>query len=171
MRTLRTVALSLLFLSLAACASKGRVRRETVIGRENIETVMVTGGKVEHPTHGLETWFAIGPMAGVEKVPANGVVQSHVFSDGASVASINLNIAIAPKGFRYVGWLKKAGSLERVRLGELSNPLGDVRHQVIADIAKDLSPYLEADVTLEATGGQKETDPVQATGTMKVRTR
>lgn len=158
------------FLLLAACAEEN-AQNDKVIGRENFQTIMVSGKKVEHPAHGLETWFALGAMNGVNGVAANGMGQSHVFEDGATIASINLNIVEAPKGFLYVGWLTKGDSGERIRLGALENPLGDARHQVIADIEQDLTGVMGLLVTKEGQSGPKDGDPVIAEGTMKERSR
>ncbi len=157
-------------LLLSACTTK-TVRRETVIGRETMEVVMPTGSIVEHPVHGREVWFAIGAMNGEAPVNANGMVQSHVFDDGTSLATITLNIHEAPKGSRYVGWLSQPSSSQRVRLDVLQNPLRDVRHAATVEIGKDVRAYTEAIVTLERQSGPSETDPIQATGTLKERQR
>ena len=157
-------------LLLPACTSK-TVRTDSVIGSETMETVMPTGGIVEHPVHGREVWFAIGAMNGKSPINANGMVQSHVFADGTSLATVTLNIEAAPAGMRYVGWLAKSGSSERIRLDILQNPLRDVRYAVTVEIDKDVRAYTDALVTLERTSGPSEGDPVQATGMLKERSR
>lgn len=167
-RLLTASVLALLLLS--ACAKKS-TRGEAVIGSETVETVMPTGKTIEHPVHGREEWFAIGPMSGEEPVNANGMVQSHVFADGTSTATITLNIAIAPRNSRYVAWLQKPGSSERLRLDVLQNPLKDVRYAATVEIDKDVRAYTEAIVTLEGAAGPSENDPIQARGTLTERKR
>lgn len=156
------------FLLLASCAKQRvRVRREATIGNEILQVTMPAGKEVIHPVHGKEQWFGLGAMGGNGKVNANGVVQSHVFADGATIVTVNLNIQPAPKGSRFVAWLAKTGSKERVRLDVLQNPLNDVRHVITTEIAKDLRAYTDVLVTLERQSGPNETDPVQSKGLLK----
>ncbi len=167
-RILFTAVLGLLVL--AAC-SKGRVRQEVTIGNEVMQVVMPTGKDVIHPKYGKEEWFAVGAMKGEGETKANGVAQSHVFADGTTVATVNVNIHEAPKGSHFVAWLQKPGATERIRLDILQNPMKDVRHLITVDIDKDLSGYTSVLVTREAAGGPMETDPVVATGVLKVQER
>ena len=168
--TLSSAILCMLFLS--ACSTKpGVVHRETTIGNEAYNVLMPTGKDVLHPVHGKEVWFGVGAMSGEGKTNANGVAQAHVFADGATVATVSLNIQPAPKGSRFVAWLQKPGSIERVRLDVLQNPLNDVRHVITADVSKDLRAYTEVVVTQERASGASDTDPVVAKGTMKERRR
>ncbi len=169
-RTRLLIAVILPLLLVSACAKKS-TRGEAIIGSETVETVMPTGKNIVHPVHGREEWFAIGPMSGESPVNANGMVQSHVFADGTSTATITLNIAIAPKNSRYVAWLRKPGSVERLRLDVLQNPLKDVRYAATVEIDKDVRAYTEAIVTLEKIAGPSDSDPIQATGTLTERKR
>ncbi len=153
-------------LFLASC-TKQRVRREATIGNEILQVTMPAGKEVIHPEHGKEVWFGLGAMGGNEKVKANGVAQSHVFADGTTIVTVNLNIHPAPKGSKFVAWLAKTGSKERVRLDILQNPLNDVRHVTTAEIAKDLRAYTDVLVTLEDQSGPHDTDPVQSKGLLK----
>lgn len=155
---------------LASC-SKGRVRREITIGSESFQVMMPAGKEIVHPEHGKEEWFAIGAMSGENGAKANGVAQSHVFADGTTIATVNLNIQEARPGFQYTAWLQKSGSTERVRLDHLQNPLNDVRHVITTEVEKDLRKYTEVVVTLQRTAGPTENDPVQATGTLKEQER
>lgn len=170
MKPARLFAVAVALLLFPACARK-TVRREVVIGRETMEVIMPTGSKVEHPVHGKEVWFAIGPVNGQAPFVANGMVQSHVFADGTSLATVTLNIEEAPKNSRYVAWLQKPDSAERVRLDALQNPLRDVRHAVTIEIDTDVSAYTKAVVTLERKAGPSDSDPVVAVGAMKQRKR
>ncbi len=160
------------FLLLTACAKKeGRVRREITIGQEALNVMMPTGKDVTHPVHGAEEWFGLGPMGGAGDSKANGVAQSHVFANGTTIATVNLNIVAAPKGSQFVAWLQKPGSVERVRLDSLQNPFGDVRHVITADAKKDLRAYTEVVVTQERQSGASDTDPIVAKGTLKQQKR
>lgn len=171
MHTRRLIAgLGLGVLFLTAC-QKQPVRRETILGSETMEVVMPTGRTIEHPVHGKEVWFGIGPVSGVAPTRANGAAQIHVFEDGTSSATVTLNIEPAPTGSRYVAWLQKPGTSERIRLDILQNPLRDVRHAATVEIDKDVRSYLDAVVTLERKSGPSETDPVRAIGTVKHQDR
>ena len=171
MMRIRLVSVGFLCTLLLVSCGKQTVRRDVTIGNEVLQVSMPVGKKVVHPVHGKELWFAVGPLKGEGKTNANGVAQSHVFADGTTVATVNLNIQPAPKGFRFVAWLRKPGALERVRLDTMMNPLHDVRHLVTVEVAKDLRAYTDVLVTLERTSGPDESDPVQATGVLKVQKR
>ena len=158
-------------LVLSACTTKSRVRQETTIGNEVMQVVMPAGKDVIHPQHGKEEWFAVGAMSGKDTTKANGVAQSHVFADGATIATVNLNIHEAPKGSHFVAWLEKPGVQKRVRLDILQNPFKDVRHVITADIDQDLRDYTSVVVTQEGAAGPMQTDPVVATGVLKHQKR
>ena len=167
----RLLSTALLCMVLLASCNKQTVRRDATIGNEVFQVSMPVGKKVIHPVHGMEEWFAVGPMKGEGTTKANGVAQSHFFVDGTTSATVNLNIQPAPKGFRFVAWLRKPGAVERIRLDALVNPFHDVRHLVTVEVAKDLRAYTDVLVTLERTSGPDESDPVQATGVLKVQKR
>ncbi len=166
--------LSLLILTpllLSACAKRGRVQREIILGTEAYNVMMPTDKNVQHPEHGKEVWFGMGAMKGENGKKANGVAQAHVFEDGTTLATVNLNIEVAPKGSAYVAWLQKPGTAERIRIEELLNPLNDVRYLITADVAQDLRDWTEVVVTLQGPGGPSADDPVVASGILKQRTR
>ena len=121
--------------------------------------------------HGEEQWFAVGALSGSNGTKANGVAQSHVFKDGTTVATVNLNIQPPPKGSEFVAWLKKPAGTERIRLDVLQNPLSDVRHVITTEVDKDLREYTQVEVTLERSAGPSEGDPIQATGILKRQER
>ena len=166
-RLLAAVALPIFLL--VGC-SKKPVRRETILGRETMNVIMPQG-EIAHPVHGKETWFAYGAMNGVAPAKANGAAQAHAFADGFSSATVTVNIQEAPKGSRYVAWLRKPGSSERIRLDILQNPLRDVRHAVTVEIEKDLREFTEMIVTQERASGPSDDDAIVANGTLKLRQR
>lgn len=165
------LAALLVLLLLMSCSSKGRVRRETTIGTETYEVVMPTSRNIVHPEHGKEEWFAVGALSGEGDVKANGVAQSHVFTDGTTIATVNLNIQPAAKEFQYVVWLERDGGQDRVKLETLQNPFGDVRHVITGTVKNDLRDHTEVVVRLEPISGSAGNGPIQATGTLKERTR
>ena len=172
MNTRRIIAASFFsLLFLASCGKATVVRKEATIGHETLEVMMLTGKKVTHPVHGEEVWFAVGPMSGEGQTKANGVAQSHVFADDASIATVLLNIQPPAKGYHYIPWFRKPGSADRVRLDALENPFKDVRHVITTEVKQDLRGYTEVVVTLERDAGASPSDPVQATGTVKEQHR
>jgi len=120
--------------------------------------------------HGQEAWFAVGAMQGVGEL-ANGVVQAHVFDDGAYRLELQLNIERAPDGSFYEAWLAEEGSTP-VSLGHLYSRFGDARHTLQYDAQEDLRSMTRVQVTLEPDDG----DPAQgqelvAEGTLVARER
>lgn len=168
----RLLLTGFLCLVLLAACQKGRVRpQEIIIGNETVEVMMPTSKEITHPEHGKEEWFGVGAMTGAGEYKANGVSQAHVFADGTTIATVNLNIQPARTGTRFVAWLQKTGGTERVRLDILQNPLNDVRHVITAEVDKDLRAYTEVVVTLEQQSGYQDTDPVVSTGLLKEQKR
>lgn len=157
-------------LLVASCA-KGRVRRETVIGKELYQMAMPTGKDVVHPEYGKEIWFGIGPITGKGKVNANGMVQAHVFEKEATIVSVELNILASPKGSFYAAWLVNPTTKEKLRLDTLVTPFKDVRHFLTKTVEKDIRAMTQLQITLEKAAGPSDTDPVQAEGTMTERKR
>ncbi|MSR86698.1 hypothetical protein EXS70_00800 [Candidatus Peribacteria bacterium] len=167
----RPLIVGLLGILLLVSCKKETVRKEFTIGNETLNVMMPTSKEVVHPVHGKESWFGLGSMGGEGKTNANGVAQAHVFADNTTTTTVNLNIQPAPKGSHLVAWLQKPGTIERVRLDVLQNPLNDVRHVITVDIDKDLRAYTDVVVTLEKASGYSDTDPVYAKGTLKQRKR
>ena len=157
-------------LGLAACQSK-RVRRESTIGTATYSVVMPTGQGLVHPQFGKETWFAVGALEPLAPAKANGVGEMHTFGKGVSIVTVQLNITAAPRGSHHVAWVGKPNSTERVRVGELMNPTGDVRHAASVTVEKDLRDYTEVSVTLEKASGASESDPLEAKGQLTERRR
>ena len=171
MKRLHAVLAAVFCTLLLVSCTKRPEQKEIILGTETVGVMMPVGKEVVHPIHGKEVWFAVGAMNGEGETLANGVAQSHVFADNASIVTVNLNIHPASKGSSFVAWVSKSGSKEKVRLDRLQNPLNDVRHVITVDLPKDLREYTNVIVTLEHDSGPSETDPVQATGTLVVRKR
>jgi len=162
--------LFLIPLLLIACGKKEVTVPEDSIGEEQIQFALPEQGKVVHPEHGEEKWFAYGSMAGEGQTPANGVVQAYRFEDGTYTLTMQLNIEIAPEGSFYEVWLVDEDGLV-TSAGHLFNHFGDVRHQLTFESTQDLRASLSVEVTLEADDGDPtQSQQVVARGTLK-RTR
>lgn len=165
MRTFILTGVSLLLL--AACTSSGK--DTAVIGREQYTRVMVQGGQVVDPVHGKEIWLATGPLAGAEGVNANGIGIGHVFEDGASLFTVNLNILPPPAESHYVAWL--TDGTQELKLGTLQSPTADARHQVSFTSDQDLRAFRTLLVSLETGDSAVRLGTLQATGDLKEQLR
>ncbi|MDA1208423.1 MAG: anti-sigma factor [bacterium] len=128
-------------------------------GVDNVEVIrkpMPTGGKVADLKHGQEEWFAIGSLTGVEAAIANGVAQVHVYADGASLHTAQLNIKRPEDGYFYEGWIIKDGDV--ISTGHAKSRFGDVRHFIQFETDKNLTGYTKVVITLEPDDG----DPAPA---------
>jgi hypothetical protein len=158
----------LLFLALSVAVAAGCSRQtlrtdQQIIGNEVIPVMVPTGGDVEVPNYGKETYLAIGALAGIKPAVANGVADMHVFEKGVTLVGLKLNIQPA-EGGAYVAWAENTATKERVRLGELQNPSGDVRHALNATMDKDLRAFTRIVVT-------SGSDVPQAEALLKERAR
>lgn len=165
------VALSLLIL-LAACSKKQPV---TVIdkstGEHAVKQVMPGAGPVDVPGHGKEVWLAVGAMQGVGGSVANGVAQAHYVDDGTSIVTVQLNIEVAAKGSFYEAWLVGSNAEDRMTLGHLRNPFGDVRHSLKYLETADVRAFTKVEVTRELDDGNPEAGVVVAEAVLKERIR
>lgn len=157
-----------ILLVLTACGTKGE--EEKTIGKEVFVTAMPVGGEVNDPDHGREVWLAIGPVEGTEESPANGVVTAHYFEDGTFILGMQVNIAKPENDFFYEAWLVKEGEND-VSLGHLTNPSGDVRHQLRFVAEKDYRNYVAIAITREPDDGNPEPGTVVARAMLKKRQR
>lgn len=141
--------LPFLLLALVACSQTDTSEDGEILAEEQYRIVTGTKDLVD-PIHGKRTGFWYGAVTGES---ANGVAYMHVFEDGASFASLNLNVGLAPKGSVYIASLTD-GAGKSIELGELSSILGDARHTVSLDTEEDLSTLLNVQVHL-ATGSDR----------------
>jgi len=111
-----------------------------------IPVAMPEGGKIVHPAHGPEEFFAYGAMTGVEGTAANGVVQLQEFEDKTSILTLQLNIEQAPEGTFYSAAAVNAS--DRMELGQLQNLFGDVRHQIESVQQVALRNFMSIEVSL-----------------------
>ena len=162
--------LSVLFLlpAIGACARKNAA--ENTIGKEVFVTAMPIGGEVNDPDHGREVWLAVGPVEGTEGNPANGVVTAHYFEDGTFILGMQVNIAPPEEGFFYEAWLVQEGEND-VSMGHLTNPSGDVRHQLRFQAKEDYRRRAALAITREPDDGNPEPGIVVARAMLKKRQR
>ena len=158
--------LSLIFVGLLLLTACGK---EKDIGKEEIQYSLPPEGGVVDPDNGKETWFAFGPIGGVDETPANGVVQSHGFENGHYLHTIQLNISIPDDGYYYQGWLEKDGDL--VSTGHMNNRWGDTRHSLRFETGESMQDYLNVVVSLERDDGNPAIGKRVAEGKLKVTQR
>lgn len=170
----------LALLLLSACGKKdgkpatdstsgtGVTVEESPLGVQVLQQLMPVHGKVELPGHGKEEWFAYGAMIGNAWTPANGLVTSHVFTDGTTVVTMQCNVEPAKDGTFYEAWIRNPKTGVRISMGQLVNGQGDARHGLRFESEKDLRSYTDVRVTLEKDDGDAEASTnVIARGTLK----
>lgn len=158
-----------LLLILSACSRTKRAEEKT-IGKEVFTTVMPVGGEINDPDHGRETWLAVGPVEGTEGTPANGVVTAHYFEDGTFILGMQVNIAPPEDDFFYEAWLVQDGEND-ISLGHLTNPSGDVRHQLRFTANEDYRNRMAIAITREPDDGNPAPGIVVARAMLKRRQR
>ncbi|MDD3896604.1 MAG: anti-sigma factor [Candidatus Peribacteraceae bacterium] len=127
--------------------------------------------KYVDPVQGRETWFAIGALAGVSGVNANGVAQAHFFQSGMYRMELQLNIERAKDGEFYQVWLAKEGDPVIVSAGQLHSRFGDARHSLTYESADDLRAYTNVIVTREVDDGNPQPNVRVAEGTLVEKKR
>lgn len=158
-------------LMFAACKKSDVTVQDPGIGTEIVTQAMPKGGVFENPDYGKEMWLAVGPIAGLDDYPANGVVQGHLFEDGTYSHSVQANIAIPEDGFFYEGWLVNEKTKEFVSTGQMHNNFGDVRHYLQFEEKKDLRAYAKVIITLEPDDGDPAPAKHVAEGLLKEQKR
>ena len=166
MKRILLVGASTLLL-LSAC-NKGPEIESPIEKVQEIEVPMPVG-EIRHPTAGLEQWFAIGPVNGVEGSPANGVAQSHYFEEGLYLHTVQANVAPAPDGSFYEGWISDGSNI--VSTGHLTNPMGDSRHSLQFEQNQDYRAYTQVLITVEADDGDPAPGKKVAEAILKVTPR
>ena len=109
-------------------------------------------------------------MDGVGYEAANGVAHGHFFDSGKFVHTMQLNIAPAPDGYFYEGWLTSTDG-EIISTGHLRNHLGDARHQHRFEVDADVRSHTTVIVTLEPDDGDPAPGKHVAEGVLTVRER
>ncbi|TSC78628.1 MAG: hypothetical protein G01um101425_1030 [Candidatus Peregrinibacteria bacterium Gr01-1014_25] len=140
------------------------------IGIDVITTPM-PGKQVVVEGHGRETFFAIGPIGGVGEARANGVASLHGFEDGATIVSVQANIAVPEDGKFLEAWMADGGGKPVVSLGHLTNAFNDVRHSVRYETPKDLRAYSKIVITEEGDDGDPSPSLILAEGLLKANAR
>jgi len=163
-----TIAVLCLSLLLAAC---GKPIQPTASDTEKLQkyaTVSRKPGEVRDPVHGKEIGFWYGAVAGINRVNANGVGLLHRFQDGASTATVNLNILKAPAKKFHVVWLSDPTWTKSARVGALQSIVGDSRHSVSFDTKEDLTGLTTILVSLESSPDPEKPGSIrEAEGTLR----
>lgn len=152
---MRILLSTLLAFTLISCGQASIPQKNDdgdVLAVKEYTTIQGTKNLVD-PIHGKRTGFWYGAMSGVDGTNANGVAYLHVFEDDFSNASVNLNIALAEGGDKYIVRLVDAQG-ETVDMGTLSPIVGDARHSAKIDTDKNLSAYLTVRVYLVKSGAE-----------------
>jgi hypothetical protein len=153
---------------LVACGKPATTVEEPAIGTQSIQQMMPVNGKVEVPVHGEEKWFAYGALSGNQWTPANGIVTGHIFEDGATIVTMQVNVEPAKDGTFYEVWIREPDSQKSLSAGHLVNHFSDARHGLKFESPDDLRAYSEVRVTLEKDDGDTSASTnVIATGTLK----
>lgn len=157
----------LLALALIGC---GAQTETPVIENQAVSSPRSTGATASlpaDPVHGELTYLGVGAMAGTKDILANGTAVVWTFQDGTGRVSIQLNIAEAPQGKLYLGWLADDSRTTFEKLGTLQNEGGDVRHSLKLEAQKDFKRYTSVFVTLESSEGVQTPGPEVANGILK----
>ncbi len=163
----KLLSFTLLSFLLTGCGSSATTVDEPIIGTQSIQQMMPVKGKVEVPGHGEEKWFAYGAMSGNQWTPANGVVTAHVFEDGATIVTMQVNVEPAKDGTFYEVWIRDPKSQKSLSAGHLVNHFADARHGLKFESSDDLRAYTDVRVTLEKDDGDTEASTnVIATGAL-----
>lgn len=151
-----------LCLTLAACSTPSE--QDKVLEVQTYTQIMKTGEDFSDPIHGKGVGFFYGAVSGVEGINANGIAYIHVFEDGASTITVNLNIELPPSGKKYVAYVQDTSGSSTIKVGEMRSIVGDVRHSVKLETKENASENLSVKVRLEGRGS----NDLVAEGTMKV---
>lgn len=175
MRNVRTIVLiGCLPLLFVACGKNDTVEvgspdteSGAVVEVEKVEVFMNDGKAITDPTHGLEKGFWYGAVSGANGTNANGVAYMYFFADKSYLYTLNLNIAVLPKGEYYVGWLTDPSGKKPVKLGTLASLFGDARHTVRLDTKTDLSAHTRVIITKETSKDPSAPGATVAEGAVK----
>jgi len=125
---------------------------------------MKSGAEFSDPVHGKGVSFYYGAVSGAGETNANGIAYIHLFEDGASAVTINLNIELPPSGTKYVAYVQDSTGSSSVKVGEMKSIVGDVRHSVKLETSENVAKNLSVKVLREGRGESV----LVAEGTMKV---
>ena len=143
----RLLAPALFCLLFAACSTP--VPQDDVLEVKAYNQIMKSGTDVPDPVHGKEVKFYYGAVAGTDGTNANGIAYVHMYDDGTSVVTVNLNIALPDSG-NYVAYLQDSSGEKIVTVGKLQSIVGDVRHTVKGETKEDVTKTLTVQVRLES---------------------
>lgn len=163
----KTYPIAFAALLLTACSAPSGAPVIDTQASSQIGAMGVSASLPADPEHGELTYLGVGPMEGAGEALANGTAVVWAFEDGVSRVSIQLNIAEAPQGKVYIGWLADAARGGYEKLGTLRNDRADVRHSLKLEAQKDFKRYTSVLVTLESSAGVTAPGRTVANGILK----
>lgn len=152
---------AILCFALASCGAPSD--EDKVLEVQSYTQIMKTGADFSDPVHGKGVSFYYGAVSGAEGTNANGVAYIHIFEDGASTVTINLNIELPASGTKYVAYVQDSTGASSVKVGEMKSIVGDVRHSVKLETTDNMTKNLSVKVRREGKGESV----LVAEGTMK----
>ncbi len=155
-----------LILPVLACllfvACKTAKPPDEVLETKTFNQIMKSGKDVEDPVHGKQVKFYYGAVSGSDGTQANGIAYIHLYENGTSTVTVNLNIAL-PENGHYVAYILDSSGKQEIEIGALQSIFGDVRHSVKNETTEDITKTLLVQVRRESRG----TSTVVAEGTLK----
>ena len=137
-------------LALVSCA--GLSSEDKILEVKSYGQIMKTGKDTPDPIHGKEVGFYYGAVSGTtEGRNANGIGYIHVYEDGTSVITVNLNIELPTSG-TYKAYLGNNSDNTSILIGELESIVGDVRHTIKSKTRENVGETLVVKVLLEERG-------------------
>lgn len=121
-----------------------------------------------HPQYGAQTWLSLTALTGTKDPAINGAAIARYFEGGRYAMNVQLNVEVAPPKKAYNVWVQKQDGSDRVNLGELMSPTGDVRHVLTFNSEKDLRDFTVVIVTLQDDGKTEIPAEPVAKGTLEV---
>ncbi len=154
-------------LVLASCGTKPIDPNDKVLEIKEYTQVMKNGKVLVDPVHGTEQKFWYGAILGTGDTNANGVGYIHLFEDGTSVLTANLNILPRTDKKVFVVWLSDADGKNVVKVGELRSIVGDARHSVKFETESKVTGTPKVFVTVEVSENVKSPSATVAEGILK----
>lgn len=167
MHTRSRLLLAVCLMTLSACSSHTDTPMENEGENNPMPTVTISPNtQAKNLEHGEITGISIGALSGVNGTLANGVATAYSFEDGASIVSIQLNVAIAEEGTLYDAWLEDATG-QRLEVGALQSSDNDVRHSARLDTKTETQNYKNVRILLRKSTDTPGQGTVIATGILK----
>lgn len=167
MRRSSLILVLVVALSLSACSKPISRDDGDVLEVREFNTVMQTEKDLIDPVHGRQTAVWYGALNGVGGTNANGVGFVHMFEDGVSVMTVNLNVLPAKKDSHFVAVLSDQAGTKKITIGEVSSIIGDARHSAKFQTDADVTGMSVLNVYSVLQSESVEYGTLVASGTLK----